>query len=277
MSKPIVHCVPILNDNYVWLVQASDTHKVIVFDPGRLSPIRSYLQKHKLDVEAIFVTHSHNDHVGELNLFLEEYPVNVYGPHECAAIPQVTHALKDRDVLELDGYGQLSVLHLPGHLPEHLGYVLSDEQENKNIGLFSGDILFSSGCGRIFNGTAEQLHRSLMRLAGLDDDTPVYASHEYTLANIDFALSIEPLNEALQKKAKSSQSLRKQNLSTLPTTIGIEKATNPFLRCNEVSVIQSVQKFRSDNHEHAEKSQKVTAFVKDHEIFAELRKMKDVF
>lgn len=259
--------VPILDSNYVWILRLNNSPKVIVIDPGRAEPIINFLENQDLRVEAIFITHSHHDHIGGLDDFLIQYPAPVYGP-ECQRIPQVTHIARDNARISIGGFGEFSIMHLPGHLPEHIAYVQYARDENDEVSptaVFSGDILFSSGCGRIFDGSAQELHRSLMRLSNLPSHVLVYASHEYTTQNIEFALTIEPENSALKSKATQSINLRKHGQSTLPTRIGIENQTNPFLRCSHNSVKTSVE-------DHSNK-----LLPKDVDVFAELRKMKDVF
>jgi len=220
--------IPAFNDNYIWMLH--DNQYVMVVDPGDAAPVLAYLNLHKLKLAAILCTHHHNDHVGGVSKLIELYNVPVYGPR-LENIPSVTHKLGDGDVIEIPEFKiNLSVLDIPGHTLGHIAYL--------GVGsVFCGDTLFACGCGRLFEGTAAQLLQSLQRLARLPDETKVYCGHEYTEANILFALVCEPDNARLKQRQADVQTLRASGYPTLPSTIGLEKATNPFLRCAEPSVI----------------------------------------
>jgi hydroxyacylglutathione hydrolase len=218
-------------DNYIWIVH--DGKNAIVVDPGDATPVLTYLQAHQLKLSSILITHRHNDHIGGLPKLLEVYNTRVYGPHS-ELIPLVTHRVSDGDQIEIKELGlSFDILGVPGHLPEHIAYV-------GNGMLFCGDILFGCGCGKMFIGTPQEFHHSLQRLAALPDETKVYCAHEYTESNIRFALLCEPGNTQLQQRQIDTSVLRQQNKPSLPSTIALEKATNPFMRCSEPEIIANV-------------------------------------
>ena len=223
-------------DNYIWVIR--DHYHAAVIDPGDASPVLDYLDREKLQLIAILNTHHHLDHVGGNEGLLREFTVPVYGPSD-ESISTVTHRLKqcdDRESEEGSVYLpefslSFKVLDIPGHTAGHIAYY------GANL-LFCGDTLFACGCGRVFEGTPQQMVESLEKLADLPRETLVYCGHEYTLSNIRFARMVEPRNPALAKREMEVEKMRKQCLPTLPSNIGIEKATNPFLRCDEPEVIQ---------------------------------------
>ncbi len=220
--------IPAFKDNYIWMLH--DHQYVAVVDPGDAAPVLAYLNLHKLKLVAILCTHHHNDHVGGVCKLVELYNVPVYGP-QLENIPCVNHMLGEGDVIEIPELKiKLSVMNIPGHTHRHIAYLGAG-------GVFCGDTLFGCGCGRLFEGTAAQLFYSLQRLANLPDETKVYCGHEYTEANIRFALVCEPDNVRLKQRQADVQALRAAGHPTLPSTIALEKDTNPFLRCAEPSVI----------------------------------------
>ena len=224
--------IPAFKDNYIWALH-NRQHAVVV-DPGDAAPVLAYLAEHQLKLAAILCTHHHSDHVGGICELVQVYNVPVYGPqHE--DIPCISHAVGDGDVVEMPELGsRLEVLEIPGHTRGHIAYLGA-------AGLFCGDTLFGCGCGRLFEGTAAQLFHSLQRLANLPGATNVYCAHEYTEANIRFALACEPGNAQLRQRQQDCRALRAAGRSTLPSTIALEKATNPFLRCTVPEVIRSVE------------------------------------
>lgn len=228
--------VPAFKDNYLWLLH--DRQHAVVVDPGDAAPVLAYLDEHALKLAAILCTHHHSDHVGGICELVQVYNVPVYAPlHE--DIPCRTHALQEGDVVKIKELGlTFDVLDIPGHTRGHIAFVLHGDEP---AGVFCGDTLFGCGCGRLFEGTPAQLHRSLQRLAHLPDDMPVYCTHEYTEANIRFALACEPNNVQLQQRQADARALRAAGIPTLPSTIALEKATNPFLRCATPDIINSVQ------------------------------------
>ena len=221
-------------DNYIWVIH--DQHHAAVVDPGDAAPVLNFLQQKKLKLIAILNTHHHNDHVGGNSTLLQKFPVPVYGP-ESESISTVTHRLKEGNNIYLAELSLgFSVLDIPGHTVGHIAYYGANS-------LFCGDTLFACGCGRLFEGTAQQMYISLNKLARLPDTTAVYCGHEYTLANINFAKLVEPGNKVLAQLNISAEKQRKSDLPTLPSTIVMEKACNPFLRCNEPEVIHNASNY----------------------------------
>lgn len=217
----IVEAIPILRDNYVWAIH--DGQGAVLVDPGDSAPILTWLARRGIDLVGILVTHHHADHVGGIPELLSRYPVPVFGPTRGAS---PSRPVADGEVLELPGLGwSMSVMDTPGHTLDHVCYVGHGH-------LFCGDTLFSCGCGRLFEGTPADMHTSLSRLAALPAETLVHCAHEYTLANIAFALEVEPDNLALQSRQDAALKLRKAGKSTLPIDIATERETNPFLRCD---------------------------------------------
>jgi hydroxyacylglutathione hydrolase len=225
--------VPAFNDNYLWLVH--DGVSAVAVDPGDAAPIKAALKANNLSLVAILTTHHHSDHVGGVATLLQSYDVPVYGPaHD--PIPTVTKPLVENDIVtipELDW--QLSVLEVPGHTLGHIAYVAKKENW-----LFCGDTLFAGGCGRMFEGTPPQMLASLDKLAALPDNTKVYCAHEYTVSNLRFALAAEPDNQALIARLKAEQAKRDQDVPTIPSNIGLEKSTNPFLRVRQPAIAQQL-------------------------------------
>lgn len=264
-----INPIPIFDDNYVWVVrrQSSD-QQVIIVDPGDAEPVIKWLEKNSLVPVAIFITHHHYDHVNGVNKILEVFQgdsqgdstIPVYGP-ATETIVCVSHPLIGGQQVTVSQLGlTFQVLDLPGHTLGHIAYLRDDA-------LFSGDTLFSAGCGRLFEGTPAQMYQSLMLLADLPDETKVYCTHEYTLSNLAFATSIEPDNCDITAYAKIVREQRAAGHPSLPTTIGREKQINPFLRVTHPDVISSV--CRQANIEEKNKN--------NVDIFAALRLLKDTF
>jgi hydroxyacylglutathione hydrolase len=230
--------LPAFQDNYIWTLRDADrkTRQAAVVDPGDARPVHDYLAKEGLSLVAILATHHHPDHVGGIAELVARHKVPVFGP-KGEPIPALTHPVGQGDSAVIPGLdASFSVLDIPGHTRAHVAYY--------GLGsLFCGDTLFACGCGRVFEGTAAQMLESLSRLAALPDETRVYCGHEYTLANIRFARAVDPDNAVLAAREERAQRLRDAGLPTLPSTLGEERATNPFLRCAEPAVVESANKY----------------------------------
>ena len=226
--------VPAFKDNYIWTLR--DARQAAVVDPGDARPVLEYLAREKLELCAILATHHHADHVGGVAELLARKRVPVHGPR-AEPIPTLTNPVGEGDEVSIPELGvSFSVLDIPGHTRAHIAYYGAGA-------LFCGDTLFACGCGRVFEGTPEQMLASLEKLLALPDDTKVYCGHEYTLANIGFARAVDPQNERLEKRERETRKLREAGRPTLPSTLGEEKATNPFLRVRERAVIESANKY----------------------------------
>ncbi len=205
-------------------------------DPGEARPVKEYLAREGLTLVAILATHHHPDHVGGIAELVEMAKVPVYGP-KGEPIPALTHPVGQDDKVEIPALqAHFSVLDIPGHTRAHVAYYGLES-------LFCGDTLFACGCGRVFEGTPEQMLASLSKLAALPDATKVYCGHEYTLANIKFARVVDPGNSLLAAREERATKLRAAGRPTLPSTLGEERATNPFLRCAEPVVVESANKY----------------------------------
>jgi hydroxyacylglutathione hydrolase len=227
-----ITAIPALQDNYIWAIH-DDRHAAVV-DPGESEPVLAFLKARSLRLEAILCTHRHGDHIGGIAKLREVYNAPVYG-RKHPSNPHITDDLREGAQVRLPApVIEFNIIEIPGHLDDHIAFIAPDI-------LFCGDVLFGAGCGRNFEGTLAQLHHSLQRLAQLPDTTRVYCAHEYTAANLRFALTCEPDNPALQQRIATTQQLRAANLPTLPSTIALEKATNPFLRCTQPEIIRTLQ------------------------------------
>ncbi|MEK6593300.1 MAG: hydroxyacylglutathione hydrolase [Pseudomonadota bacterium] len=234
MSTFDVVALRAFSDNYIWTIR--DGGRAAVVDPGDARPVLDYLRREKLELVAILNTHHHADHVGGNAELLSHFKVPVYGPHD-ARIPEVSQRLADGERMTLTHFGvEFEVMEIPGHTRTHIAFYGAGM-------LFCGDTLFAAGCGRLFEGTPQQMHDSLSRLMRVPDSTRVYCGHEYTLSNIRFAKAADPGNAALDALETRAQKLRDQDLPTLPSDIGQERATNPFVRCAEPAVIASASQY----------------------------------
>ena len=216
-----------------------DGQTALVVDPGDAEPVLRALQSENVRLEAILVTHHHADHIGGVNLLRQATQAKVFGP-ALEPIPAPIEALKGGETIEVLGL-RWKVLHIPGHTLGHIAYY-SDTPAGSPL-LFCGDTLFSGGCGRIFEGTAQQMQISLQNLAALPDSTLVCCAHEYTLSNLRFALKVEPDNAALSSYHAECQSKRVQGVPTLPSTMARERQVNPFLRTEQKTIMDSVAHF----------------------------------
>lgn len=224
--------LPALQDNYIWLLRQA--RQAIVVDPGQAEPVLAYLQAHQLTLQAVLITHQHRDHIDGLPELLTNWPqAQVYVPAGSVHARQMAGiVVSDLQQLTLgDSSLAAEVLAVPGHTLNHLAYLV--KPPNQSPVLFCGDTLFSAGCGRLFEGTAEQMWQSLQRLAALAPDARLCCAHEYTLANLQFALAVEPDNAAVHARIAEVELLRQQGLPSLPSTIAAELLFNPFVRCHE--------------------------------------------
>jgi hydroxyacylglutathione hydrolase len=227
--------LPAFADNYIWMLH--DGVRAVVVDPGDAAPVQVALDEADLELVAILVTHHHPDHVGGVNDLRPRLRGPVYGP-ALDPMPQPCQALSDNDRIEILGL-RFRVLHVPGHTLGHIAYAQADAVESPL--LFCGDTLFSGGCGRLFEGTPDQMSHSLSRLAALASDTRVCCAHEYTLSNLRFAAAVEPHNADLAAYTAQCQARRQLQQPTLPATLEIERRINPFLRCREPTVVAAAQ------------------------------------
>jgi hydroxyacylglutathione hydrolase len=234
MSAIDVIPVRAFSDNYIWTIR-DKTHAAVV-DPGDAKPAIEYLEREGLELAAILNTHHHADHVGGNAELLRRWQVPVFGPRD-PRIPEVTDRVGDGDRVRLPHFGlEFDVLEIPGHTRTHIAFVGAGM-------MFCGDTLFAAGCGRLFEGTPQQMYASLNRLAQAPDGTRVYCGHEYTLSNVRFARAAEPGNPAVAALEKRAADQRAKDLPTLPSDIAQEKATNPFLRVNEPEVIATASRY----------------------------------
>jgi hydroxyacylglutathione hydrolase len=248
--------IHVLGDNYVWVLHASRGQAVVVVDPGDGESVLASLRARELHPAAVLITHHHADHTGGLGVVVEHFAIPVYGPAG-EQIRGVDHPVAGGRTISLDDPAfEIEVLAVPGHTLGHIAYHTSDA-------VFVGDALFAGGCGRIFEGTPAQMYASLQRLVDLGGQTAVFCAHEYTVANLRFAREVEPANLELARRLDEALMLRRRGEPTVPSTIGLELRTNPFLRCGEVSVIEAAQR-------HAG-----SAMTDELEVFTTIRSWKD--
>lgn len=243
-------------DNYIWLLRKGS--QFVVVDPGAAAPVRDAIEARQGKLAAILITHHHADHVGGVEELLTWQPVPVYGPAS-ESIACVDHAVVPGEQMHVEALeATFDVIDVGGHTLGHIAYRTEDA-------LFCGDTLFAGGCGRIFEGTPEQMWSSLQRLAALPHATRVYCAHEYTEANLRFAVAVEPDNLALKRRWSDVQALRAEDRPTVPSTLDLELLTNPFLRVSEPAVVSAAEAF--EGHPLQEQV----------DVFAALRAWKNVF
>lgn len=227
-----ITAIPALQDNYIWAIH--NDRSAVVVDPGEAAPVLDFLAAHGLLLRGILCTHRHHDHVGGIAALRGVYNVPVHGRSH-PDNPHITHGLREGDRLHLDEFGLIfDIMELPGHLADHIAFVAPGM-------VFCGDVMFGAGCGKNFEGTLEQLHHSLQRLAALPDDTLIYCAHEYTACNLPFALACEPDNQDIRRRIEETHALRAKHLPSVPSTLALEKATNPFLRCTSPALIRTLR------------------------------------
>jgi len=284
--EPIfVEGIKAFNDNYIWAIRSSNNNNLALVDPGDANVCISYLKQQDLVLTNILVTHHHNDHVGGIAALLDyaaqmQWPITVYGPAN-ENIAYIDNKLSEHDNVHLTKLNcELSVLDVPGHTKGHIAYVGACSNKltsEKHPMLFCGDALFSGGCGRLFEGSAEQMHHSLSKLSQLPDDTRVYCAHEYTQANLDFATTVEPSNMNLQQYQAQVKVLRLQNKSTIPSSIGLEKSINPFLRCHEKSIMLAADNYNNSGAITGTNAKTSVSTASATEVFSTIRRWKDQF
>ncbi|HVE89455.1 MAG TPA: hydroxyacylglutathione hydrolase [Burkholderiaceae bacterium] len=258
MPDLIITPLPAFKDNYIWLLVRGDEAAVV--DPGDAEPVIRALDQQCLRLTAILATHHHADHVGGLVELKQRFAATAYGPAR-ENVAQLDHRLSTGAEFEVLGT-RFEVIDIPGHTAGHIAFYAPGL---KPPAVFCGDTLFACGCGRLFEGTPEQMLASLDALAELPPATRVYCGHEYTIANIRFALEVDPHNRELQTRAAMAIAMRKRGEPTLPSTIGLELETNPFMRC-DVPAVRATASGRSQGAGLARVS-----------TFAAIRSWKDAY
>jgi hydroxyacylglutathione hydrolase len=247
--------IPVLEDNYIWLLTDIERRTAVIVDPGVSLPVIDFLKKNTFTLAAILITHHHWDHTGGIAEIITHYRIPVIGPAQMKT-SDVPIESAENNIRIKDFSLNFDIITLPGHTLDHIAYY------SPGI-LFCGDTLFAAGCGRIFEGTAEQMYASLQKIIALPNDTNIYCAHEYTLNNLRFAEMLEPNNLHIKARFNKINELRKQNLPSLPTTLWEEKQTNPFLRCDSPELINQVENYAG---------QKLNLPI---DIFTWVRKWKD--
>lgn len=253
---PSVSFVTALQDNYIWIILSDNRRHAIVIDPGVAEPVRLFLQRQGLQLSAILLTHHHPDHINGVADLVAHYRCPVYGMHR-EELPWISHTVNYHNKILVENFHfALEVISVPGHTRDHVAYY-------HKSALFCGDTIFAGGCGRLFEGTARQLFESINLLSRLPDDTRIYCAHEYTQNNLQFAQLIEPDNAELIQRLSQTRQLRQQKLPTVPSSLKVERQTNPFLRCHLAQVRKRVAELTDQPLANSE----IT--------FARLRRLKD--
>lgn len=259
--------IPAFSDNYLWCLH--DKKNAIIVDPGCAKSVDTFLIEHNLNLVAILITHHHPDHIGGVKQLKEKYSPAIYG-YAGANFDFLDYKLQQDDVFTLLGI-EFKVLEVPGHTLDHIAFYTEiplendDEKTRFQPSLFCGDTLFSAGCGRLFEGTAEQMLHSLKTFKSLPNNTLIYCAHEYTLSNLAFAKTLMPKNESLKEYAEQCIAKRHRNEPTIPTLLSNELAINPFLRECDPEIYESLRK------------QNLVKQNTDVEVFRAIRKAKDNF
>lgn len=250
--------IPAFTDNYIWCLH--DGSNAWVIDPGDAIPVIGFIESHDLHLRGILITHHHPDHIGGVGALCERFALKtVYGPDN-PEIADITDVLREGDAITVLGQ-QFTVLEVPGHTLDHIAYLSTQMQPPA---LFCGDTLFAAGCGRLFEGTPEQMFTSLNKLKNLEPATRIFCTHEYTQANLRFAQAVEPDNLSLKQRAQSADNVRANDQPTLPSTLALELETNPFLRTQQPAVRAAALRHSAQNTQEVE-------------IFAAIRRWKDQF
>ncbi|MFW6375307.1 MAG: hydroxyacylglutathione hydrolase [Guyparkeria sp.] len=260
VAAPTIHCIPVLSDNYVWLIEGKDGAAVIV-DAGEAGPVIEAIEARGLKPVATLITHHHGDHVQGLAELTRRFPMTIHGPDSCRRVG-VDHVVGEGDSFTVPGVGEFAVLATPGHTQDHLSYVCG-------TAIFCGDTLFTAGCGRLFEGTAAQMLHSLDRLAALGDqigpEATIYCGHEYTADSLRFAAHAEPDNHDIAARVREVAAKRDQGEPTASAPMDLEKRTNPFLRVRVPALRKAIERHVGETIED------------DIEAFAQLRHWKDDF
>ena len=250
----MIRSIPAFQDNYIWVIEGdspSGAQAVVVVDPGDPEPVLRDLAKRQQQLAAILITHHHGDHVGGISALVERAPklhptrpLPVYGPYG-ENIAGVNARLREGDVVEIDALNcRFSVIEVPGHTLGHIAY-FGFCGDTLPV-LFCGDTLFAAGCGRLFEGSPEQMYTSLQRLANLPPETAVYCTHEYTLANLKFAAHVLPHDTAIAARLLQVQQLRHHQCASLPSSIEAELSTNPFLKCPDAQAFAKLRHMKDE-------------------------------
>lgn len=227
-----IKAIDALTDNYIWAIH--DNQHCVIVDPGESAGVLAYLERHRLSLCALLLTHHHPDHIGGVDDIRARHPAPAWGPED-SRMPTNLNSVSEGDQVSIDELElAFDVIETPAHTTSHIAFYGHEM-------LFCGDTLFSAGCGRLFEGTPEQMQQSIDKLAALPDATRIYCGHEYTQANCAFARKVEPENPSLAERSTEVGELRRQNLITLPSTIGAEKSFNPFLRTREPTVVEAAR------------------------------------
>jgi len=230
--------IPAFQDNYLWAIVHAPSKACVLVDPGCARSVQSFLDHHGLHLSGILVTHHHMDHVGGIDELLahSKQPVTVWGP-STGTVKQVNEPVKQGMSAHVLGL-RAQVLEVPGHTLDHVAYIIdfgrqSGSFDSNAVWMFCGDTLFAGGCGRLFEGTAEQMHESLQKLKHFPEHTLVFCAHEYTEANLRFARAYAPESKKIEDRKNEVRTIRQQGLSTIPTTLGIEKLSNLFINAKD--------------------------------------------
>lgn len=246
-------------DNYIWAMINTENNTIAIVDPGDADPVIEFINQHDVTLKTILITHKHQDHCGGVKALQEKYQPEIIGPQHTEIL--TTKSIKDGDNIFLSEISlNFQILGIPGHTLEHIAFYCKTEKI-----LFCGDTLFSAGCGRVFEGSYEQMWQSLQKLSDLPDDTKIYCGHEYTEANLRFAKTVEPENCDIDIYIAQVENLVKNQQPTLPSTLLLEKKVNPFLRVSEPAIIKNLE---------LKTGLKLTNPVN---LFAEIRQWKNQF
>lgn len=228
-------------DNYIWIIKNNLTKQCAVIDPGTAEPVLQWLsQNNAYQLSTILITHHHQDHTGGIAKLVEHTSAAVWASNPNT--PNLSLLLSDQQTINLLGL-TLEVIAVPGHTLDHIAYYSPQQASLQTPWLFSGDTLFSAGCGRVFEGTMLQMYQSLQRLNQLPEETKIFPAHEYTINNLQFALSIEPSNKEIKNQLAHCQDILQQQMTTLPSTLSTERKINPFLKCEQIDIIEAAQRY----------------------------------